>query len=384
MKNLIFGIISILLLVSVIAQDDATSTSSDSKTNIPPETDETDVGIAPDSPFYGLENAFKKISLALTFSKEAKARKELDIARERLREVRLMIEENKLDAAEKAKIRHEEISQKLKARFENKVDADEDEIELQAEIENEIEEQEAEIGDIKTRIEIKGELSDEQRAKLMELVENLKSSGNDVRLKIDSRKDRLKIKLKEKGLTEIEIEERIKSERETGSDNALTNRIEHVKREIEKSREHLDQNKNNLDNDKLAELRGQLDTADETLSEAGKKVEEKKYDEARELINKALRLAVLVRGNEKRFEANREILRDELKREVGEERLERAREKLREKEERLEVKRERLEARKIAEDSEDEDDLEEIDEDETKDEFDANEFEDKTEEGIRK
>ena len=384
MKNLIFGIISILLLVSVIAQDDATSTSSDSKTNIPPETDETDVGIAPDSAFYGLENAFKKISLALTFSKEAKARKELDIARERLREVRLMIEENKLDAAEKAKIRHEEISQKLKARFENKVDADEDEIELQAEIENEIEEQEAEIGDIKTRIEIKGELSDEQRAKLMELVENLKSSGNDVRLKIDSRKDRLKIKLKEKGLTEIEIEERIKSERETGSDNALTNRIEHVKREIEKSREHLDQNKNNLDNDKLAELRGQLDTADETLSEAGKKVEEKKYDEARELINKALRLAVLVRGNEKRFEANREILRDELKREVGEERLERAREKLREKEERLEVKRERLEARKIAEDSEDEDDLEEIDEDETKDEFDANEFEDKTEEGIRK
>ena len=379
MKNLIFGIISILLLVSVIAQDDATSTSSDSKTNIPPETDETDVGIAPDSAFYGLENAFKKISLALTFSKEAKARKELDIARERLREVRLMIEENKLDAAEKAKIRHEEISQKLKARFENKVDADEDEIELQAEIENEIEEQEAEIGDIKTRIEIKGELSDEQRAKLMELVENLKSSGNDVRLKIDSRKDRLKIKLKEKGLTEIEIEERIKSERETGSDNALTNRIEHVKREIEKSREHLDQNKNNLDNDKLAELRGQLDTADETLSEAGKKVEEKKYDEARELINKALRLAVLVRGNEKRFEANREILRDELKREVGEERLERAREKLREKEERLEVKRERLEARKIAEDSEDEDDLEEIDEDETKDEF-----EDKTEEGIRK
>jgi len=382
MKNLIFGIISILLLVSVIAQDDATSTSSDSKTNIPPETDETDetdVGIAPDSAFYGLENAFKKISLALTFSKEAKARKELDIARERLREVRLMIEENKLDAAEKAKIRHEEISQKLKARFENKVDADEDEIELQAEIENEIEEQEAEIGDIKTRIEIKGELSDEQRAKLMELVENLKSSGNDVRLKIDSRKDRLKIKLKEKGLTEIEIEERIKSERETGSDNALTNRIEHVKREIEKSREHLDQNKNNLDNDKLAELRGQLDTADETLSEAGKKVEEKKYDEARELINKALRLAVLVRGNEKRFEANREILRDELKREVGEERLERAREKLREKEERLEVKRERLEARKIAEDSEDEDDLEEIDDEETKDEF-----EDKTEEGIRK
>ena len=375
MKKMIFGIISILLLVSVIAQAD---TSSDSETDVESE----DVGIAPDSAFYGLENAFKKISLALTFSKEAKARKELDIARERLREVRLMIDENKLDAAEKAKIKHEEISQKLKARFENKVEADDDEIELQAEIENEIEEQEAEIEDIKTRIEIRGELSEEQRAKLMELVESLKSSGNDVRLKIDSRKDRLKISLKEKGLTEIEIEERIKSEKETGSENALTNRIEHVKREIEKSREHLDQNKNNLDNDKLVELRVQLDTADETVSEAGKKVEEKKYDEARELINKALRLAVLVRGNEKRFEANREILKDELKREVGEERLERAMEKLREKEDRLEIKREKLEARnearKIAEDSEDEDDdlegIEEIDEDE---------FEDETEEGTR-
>src|SRR3989344_3893506 len=144
MKKIIFLFISLMLLANVLAQADS---SQDQVFE-----DETDVGIAPDSVLYGLENAFKKISLALTFNK------------------------------------------KVKARFEDEVEADEEGIELQAEAEAEIEEQEAEIEDIKTRIEIKGELNDEQRAKLMELIENLKSDGKDIRLKVDSRKDKLKKK----------------------------------------------------------------------------------------------------------------------------------------------------------------------------------------------
>ena len=94
MKKIIFLFISLMLLANVLAQ-------ADSSQDQVFEDAETDVGIAPDSALYGLENAFKKISLALTFNKKAKAKKELGIARERLREIKLMIEKNKLDAAEK-------------------------------------------------------------------------------------------------------------------------------------------------------------------------------------------------------------------------------------------------------------------------------------------
>ena len=206
----------------------------------------------------------------------------------------------------------------------------------------------------------------------MEFVDDLKSNGNDVRLKIDARKDRLKVKLKEEGLTEIEIEDKIEKRKETGMDNALRNRIEHVKREIEKSRGHLSRNKNSFNNEVLNELRGQLDTSEETLAEAAKKLEEKEYDDAKELITKALKLAVLVRGNEKRFESNREILKEELKKELGEERLERAREKLIERKEELKEMKEKVEERKKEPDekSDDEDETEEEDKSESNEELD--------------
>lgn len=283
MKKLIFEIIFLLLLVNVVAQEDIDANADEI------EVDDVDVGITPDSPFYGLENAFKKISLAFAFSKEAKARKELEIARERLKEVKLMVEQNKLDAAQKAKMRHEEISEKLKMRFENEVGSDEDEIELQAEFESELVEQDAEIEDIRIRIEIKGDLNEEQKAKMMELVESLRSKGNEVRLKIDSREDRLKIKLKEKGLTEEEIEDRIEDRKEIGLDNALRNRIDHVRREIQFSEKYL--NERNREN-----LKKHLVLAREILDDAEKSVNEKNFENAKELILKALRLAVSVRG----------------------------------------------------------------------------------------
>ncbi len=56
----------------------------------------------PDKPFYGLSVALDNINLALTFEKNAKARKGLEIARERLLEVKAMQEAGKLDKAEVA------------------------------------------------------------------------------------------------------------------------------------------------------------------------------------------------------------------------------------------------------------------------------------------
>jgi len=66
-----------------------------------------DPGITPDSFLWGLDKASERIDLLLTFDKSEKAKKGLAHAHERLSEVKAMIEENKLEAAEKAKESHE-------------------------------------------------------------------------------------------------------------------------------------------------------------------------------------------------------------------------------------------------------------------------------------
>ncbi len=65
-----------------------------------------DPGITPDSFLWGLDNAIDQLTLLLTFDQAEKARKGLEIARERLLEVKQMIKENKADAAKKAEEAH--------------------------------------------------------------------------------------------------------------------------------------------------------------------------------------------------------------------------------------------------------------------------------------
>lgn len=63
---------------------------------------DVDPGITPDSPFYGLDRALERISLALTFNKAKRSEKSLRHALERLAEVKAMVEENKLKEADEA------------------------------------------------------------------------------------------------------------------------------------------------------------------------------------------------------------------------------------------------------------------------------------------
>ena len=80
-----------------------------------------DAGITPDSFLWGLERVVEKIQLAFTFDIAKKAELRLKIANERLAEVEVMIEENKLEAKEKAeKARVEEIKELEKLEIENK------------------------------------------------------------------------------------------------------------------------------------------------------------------------------------------------------------------------------------------------------------------------
>src|SRR3989344_5860288 len=206
MKKLIFWMVFLLLFSNVIAQSEAQEISED-------------VGIAPDSRLYGLENAFKKISLALTFNKEAKARKELDISKERLREVKLMIERNKPEAAQKAEERHREIIEKLRERLE--IDANED---------------------IKTRVEVKGQLTLEQRELLNRLIENLRENNRDLKVRIDAREDKLKIRLEQSGLNKEEVRVKFEERKDDGLERALKERIENARKQIEISKERFGDN----------------------------------------------------------------------------------------------------------------------------------------------
>jgi hypothetical protein len=86
MRKLIGILMALLLIVSaspVFAQE------------------EVEAGTGPDSPLYGLDRAFERISLALTFDRAKKAEKRLQIASERLAELREMVNKGKPEFVER-------------------------------------------------------------------------------------------------------------------------------------------------------------------------------------------------------------------------------------------------------------------------------------------
>jgi flagellar biosynthesis GTPase FlhF len=84
-KIIIFSLLTFFLVSGVTAQET-----------------EVNPGLTPDSPFYFLDTLQEKISLFFSFSTEAKARKALKFAEEKLAEVKAMAQENKEGALEKA------------------------------------------------------------------------------------------------------------------------------------------------------------------------------------------------------------------------------------------------------------------------------------------
>jgi len=77
-------------------------------------TDEDDTidlsaGFSPSSAFWGVDRFFERVDLFLTTDKAEKAKKRLVIAQERMLEMKVMVEENKLEAAAKAKEAHSKL-----------------------------------------------------------------------------------------------------------------------------------------------------------------------------------------------------------------------------------------------------------------------------------
>ena len=201
-------------------------------------------GTTPDSPFYGLEIAFERLQLAITAGKAAKAEKGLEFAEERLAEVNAMIEQNKLEAAEKAKNEHARLITRVKIETEGLED-DEDAVEKVIRIEKRIVQNQILIQDVSRELEIKirikargGNLTQEQIDRINSLINeivNITLGAEDSvgRVKID-----IKIKIREKtSKNESEIDDEIEEEEER--ENLTAIKQERAAEQIEDAEEAM-------------------------------------------------------------------------------------------------------------------------------------------------
>ena len=145
-------------------------------------------GVTPDSAIWPLDVAMDRIALLLTFDANAKAHKSLDIARERLLEVREMVIQNRIDASAKAEAEHK-IMLKVAEESSVKMRTDKGKTNALLEIENELEDHEEEIADVKNDIHIKvkveGKFTEEQQNAIENFMQKILNSTGEVKLKID-------------------------------------------------------------------------------------------------------------------------------------------------------------------------------------------------------
>lgn len=204
MKNTMI-IISIALLISQTAFAQT------------PVTDEPKItaGITPDSWLYGLDVAIDHISLLLTFDNGAKARKGLEIARERLLEVKEMVGENKLAAAKRAQSEHANVLGTVQSAVKgigrtNSTKEIEEEIEIEKELEEHKTEIETVKGELKVKIKVKGKITPEQQAMIDSVLASLERKAGEVEIEIENEKGKTKIEIEQKtGKSSKEVEEEI-------------------------------------------------------------------------------------------------------------------------------------------------------------------------------
>ena len=368
----LFLLLTFFILVNLAAAQTEVADQADENTD--EDTTDEEKGITPDSFLWGLDNAIDRLSLLLTFDEGKKARKGLEIARERLLEVKAMAEENKFEDAEKAKEEHGRVLSRVKQNIERiERDDSKNEIKEVIEIENEVEmyddEVEQTFNELKIKIEVRGEITDKQKEMIDSILNSLKGQTGEVEIEIKNKKDKTKIRIKQesdKDDGEIEeeiddIENSVEERGREGLEKALELRVEHVEREIKKSEDYLDKHDRE-------ELKKHLELAREILDEADDAIDKNEFEHSRELILRALRLAVSVRGesvSSEELEAKREKLTE--KRE-GKEAVEERRELLKKQREELKENKDEL-RKKIGErETDDEDDdlegIEEQDEDE--------------------
>ena len=273
MKCIIFGFLLIVLISPVNAQQATT----------------IDPGVTPDSFLWGLDKAFDQITLLLTTGDVDKAKKGLEIAEERLAEIREMIKENKLEEVEKAQEAHGKTLLKVKEKV-KEVEEDDSlqEIEKVIEIEKELEKHDDDVeqtfGELKVKIEIKGEITQEQKDLIDSILNSLKGQVGEVEIEIKNKKNKIKIEIEQetgKSDEEVEIEiGDIEEEKGIKKQEKALEAIEDAEKELNKLLEGDEEENMTISQELIDNFNSLFDQAKEQFAQNN-------YVEARRLAKQA-------------------------------------------------------------------------------------------------
>jgi hypothetical protein len=246
-------------------------------------------GVTPDSPFYGIDKALDSISLALTFDKAKRAEKSLAIAKERLLEVKAMIEENKADKAEDAEKEYEKALKDSEDAV-DEIESTDNSAKARADIKailkirDETLSHSEKVALVKERIlaRMEGNMTTEQYARLNAIFDRIENKSLQVEAKLTERKEAAKIKYKvlsnmtddDADTVEAELEADFEAKREA----RIQRHLEAVKERIANARERLETQ--NLTAEEKAELEAHLDAAEDAALEIEAALEAGDYDAA--------------------------------------------------------------------------------------------------------
>ena len=206
MKSLLLLLFLIPLVPSIFAQTEIID-------------DIEEAGITPDSPFYFLDVALDQLFLNMETNNAKKAVLGLEIASERLSEVKLMIEANKIEHAEEAKKHHDKVIMETEmavAEIENEdiddISGSSEKLEEEIEIESRLEEHSERVDDITVKIQIKIRSGDsippDQLIRITSILNTLDDNVEKVKIIIDDEKIDTKIKIrKDTGKSEFQVED---------------------------------------------------------------------------------------------------------------------------------------------------------------------------------
>jgi hypothetical protein len=279
--NILFGVL--LVLSSFVVQPAFAQ-----------EAENGDPGITPDSFLYGLDVALDKINLLLTFDQTEKSKKGLEIAQERLLEVRAMALENKISAMERAANEHDNTLAQVESSVQelekgNTTTELEEEIEIERKLIEHRKRVENVQGELKIKIAVKGGITPEQRELVDSILSNMENKTGKVEIEIDNKKGETKIKIKtETGKSDDEIEEEVERLEEAKGVTGL--KRERAEDRIEDAIEKIEEARGLLGNES-SKLLGETE---EHLSKAQSAFNEEDYGEAFGQATAALKIAKAV------------------------------------------------------------------------------------------
>ena len=227
-----------------------TAASSEEVTVTPQEVE--DAGVTPDNRMiWGIDRAFERISLALTLNKAAKARKGIAYAKERLAELKLMVRENKADAAEKAaEAEQDDIADAEQAASEISSDNPEEELALQNDIQSRFQAQYEHTAQVKDAIlaRMQAKWTPEKYQKISDNFARMEARHKEVKDRLVARQAKIEAKVQAKtGKTIEEVRRLSEKARESAKEDREDEQEPSDGSENEPSRENSGENQSSED-----------------------------------------------------------------------------------------------------------------------------------------